>query len=408
MVAAVLYRLNRCQSLGVRISRDMREQFPADTSRFVVRTDGDRDFADFHRSIARQHRCRDNFGLAIDEREEVFGLEMIDCGHRNKLVVPDIMQRSEKPEAKVFGRDVSEKFGKSRLVGRCRGTNRKTKACSRRDVAAPILGMHQAQSTIQRGRQSVANPSQIDALAIGSETTQLRFAGRRQRRSGHQMSQQQGEAIGLSVRLAYRSSMFTDISRRRFLMSGAAASLLVSSGAAFAQSLEEGLSPAVAHQALTALADHRSRFAYVDRIGIVDFALPSLAPRLFIVDAATGGWQSHLVAHGSGSDPAHTGWASRFSNEPGSHASSSGAYVTGAEYSGHHGRSMRLAGLDVENGNAESRSIVVHSAWYVTPEIAAETGKLGRSQGCFAVSDASLGAVLDQLGPGRLLFAAKA
>jgi hypothetical protein len=65
-------------------------------------------------------------------------------------------------------------------------------------------------------------------------------------------------------------------------------------------------------------------------------------------------------------------------------------------------------GLDPENCNAESRAIVVHAAWYVTPEIAARTGMLGRSEGCFAVSNASLNQVIDRLGPGRLLYAAKA
>ena len=97
----------------------------------------------------------------------------------------------------------------------------------------------------------------------------------------------------------------------------------------------------------------------------------------------------------------------RFSNEPGSLASSSGAYATGAEYTGKHGRSMRLSGLDPENGNAESRAIVVHAAAYVGPEIVARTGKLGRSLGCFAVSQASLAAVLEGLGAGRLIYAAK-
>ena len=67
---------------------------------------------------------------------------------------------------------------------------------------------------------------------------------------------------------------------------------------------------------------------------------------------------------------------------------------------------MRLTGMDAENCNAESRAIVVHAARYVTPEIATKTGMLGRSQGCFAVSNASLEPVLDQLGMGRLLYAA--
>lgn len=202
--------------------------------------------------------------------------------------------------------------------------------------------------------------------------------------------------------------MKTDISRRQFVSIGAAATFLASGGAAFAQPSLPLLSPAVRRQALASLELHRARLMHVDRIGIVDFTRPSSAPRLFILDIASGASQPHLVAHGRGSDPTHTGWALRFSNEPGSLASSSGAYATGAEYGGKHGRSMRLSGLDPENGNAESRAIVVHAAAYVGPEIVASTGKLGRSLGCFAVSQASLESVLEGLGTGRLIYAAKA
>jgi hypothetical protein len=201
--------------------------------------------------------------------------------------------------------------------------------------------------------------------------------------------------------------MASDLSRRSFIKLGTATALLASSGAALAEGADDGLSPRLMRQAMTAFTLHRNRLVHIDRIGIVDFSRPSSSARFFIVDAAKGTSQSHLVAHGRGSDPAHTGWARRFSNEPGSYASSAGAFVTGAEYWGHHGRSMRLVGLDPENCNAESRAIVVHAAWYVTPEIATRTGMLGRSEGCFAVSNASLNQVIDRLGPGRLLYAAK-
>ena len=189
---------------------------------------------------------------------------------------------------------------------------------------------------------------------------------------------------------------------------GATATMLASGGTAFADFVHDDASPRLTQQAMAAFTRHRSRLAHIDRIGIVDFSRPSSSARLFVLDVEKGTSQSHLVAHGRGSDPAHTGWASRFSNEEGSYASSIGTFVTGIEYSGHHGRSMRLAGLDAENCNAERRAIVVHAAWYVTPEIALQTGMLGRSEGCFAVSKRSLDDVIDRLGPGRLLYAAKA
>ena len=222
------------------------------------------------------------------------------------------------------------------------------------------------------------------------------------------MGQAESDGLGFGLNYSYLDEMNSNISRRSFIKGGATAAILAASGAALADSVHDGVSPRLMQQAMAAFARHRSRLAHIDRIGIVDFSRPSSSARFFIIDVEKGASQSHLVAHGRGSDPAHTGWASRFSNEAGSYASSLGAFVTGAEYSGHHGRSMHLAGLDAENCNAESRAIVVHAAWYVTPEIALQTGMLGRSEGCFAVSTRSLHEVIDCLGPGRLLYAAKA
>lgn len=202
--------------------------------------------------------------------------------------------------------------------------------------------------------------------------------------------------------------MDTGISRRNILKIGASAMLLAPARIGFAKPASGDLPSSIRAQALAAMERHRRKLAHFDRIGIVDFTRPSSSPRLFILDTASGAVQPHLVAHGRGSDPAHTGWALRFSNEPGSLASSCGAYATRAEYFGKHGRSMRLAGLDAQNGNAESRAIVVHAADYVGPRIVTQMGKLGRSQGCFAVSDSSLDDVLAGLGAGRLLYAAKA
>jgi hypothetical protein len=144
---------------------------------------------------------------------------------------------------------------------------------------------------------------------------------------------------------------------------------------------------------------------YRDFIGIADFSLPSRAPRFHLVNLADGSVRSHLVAHGRGSDPLRTGWLKRFSNEPGSNASSAGAYKTGTPYIGAHGHSIRLEGLEPTNDNAVSRAIVVHSAWYVSDEIIGHFGMPGRSEGCFAVAASSLPEVMTTLGPGRLLYA---
>jgi L,D-transpeptidase catalytic domain len=165
--------------------------------------------------------------------------------------------------------------------------------------------------------------------------------------------------------------------------------------------------PDLFRRALVALQRHHSRFAAHDKIALVDFDLPSSQPRFHIVDLASGRSQSLLVAHGRGSDPEHSGWLTRFSNAIGSEASSDGAYVTGDIYNGQHGRSRRLIGLDATNNNAEPRAVVVHAAWYVSPDMISQHGKLGRSEGCFALSNADLEDTLMALGSGRMIYADK-
>ena len=166
--------------------------------------------------------------------------------------------------------------------------------------------------------------------------------------------------------------------------------------------------PTLLRRALDALERHRDAFEHRDLIGIADFSQHSHAPRFHLLNLGDGTLASHLVAHGRGSDPAHTGWLERFSNQPRSEATSAGAYRTEAIYVGEHGRSMRLEGLDPSNDNAASRAIVVHGAWYVSEEIIRHFGVLGRSEGCLAVANSSLDEVLTRLGPGRLIYADKA
>jgi len=74
---------------------------------------------------------------------------------------------------------------------------------------------------------------------------------------------------------------------------------------------------------------------------------------------------------------------------------------------GKYGRSRRLHGLDPENDMALARAIVIHSADYVRDDMARDSGRVGRSLGCFTVSRADIGEVLALLGEGGLLFAAR-
>jgi len=194
------------------------------------------------------------------------------------------------------------------------------------------------------------------------------------------------------------------LSRRQMLVTSAFGLVATATHTAVAA---PAISPELLRQAREALDRHSAQILNRDLIAVADFSLPSCLPRFHLVDLARGRVTSHLVAHGRGSDPRHTGWLERFSNAPGSHATSAGAYRTDGFYTGGHGHSIRLSGLDPSNDNALSRAIVVHGAWYVSEGMAASHGVLGRSEGCFAVSAASLNAIVGSMGPGHLIYAGK-
>lgn len=195
--------------------------------------------------------------------------------------------------------------------------------------------------------------------------------------------------------------------RRHFLGAVAVGTAGLIAPRSFA-AVRSGDQPALLARAMAALNSHASSIPRRDVIGLVDFASPSRAPRFQLVDIGNGRVLKTLhVAHGRGSDPANSGWVEHFSNRPGSNASSQGSFLTGDTYVGKHGRSRRLHGLDPENNLAASRGIVIHAASYVDPSLALAQGRIGRSQGCFTVSNREIADVLARLGPGHLLFASK-
>lgn len=142
-----------------------------------------------------------------------------------------------------------------------------------------------------------------------------------------------------------------------------------------------------------------------DIVGVADFARPSTLPRLHFANLENGTIRSFYVAHGRGSDPEHSGFLQSFSNRDGSEATSRGAFLTAEWYTGKYGTSIRLMGLDQDNSRALERAIVMHPAWYADPAIIARQGKLGRSEGCFAMAPAQFNEALWHLSGGRLLFA---
>lgn len=211
-------------------------------------------------------------------------------------------------------------------------------------------------------------------------------------------------------------------SRRHFLGAAIAATAGASStGRAFAEPenllprpyaapavVPQAGQPPLLAEALAALDRHSACILDRGRIGLVDFTVHSREPRFHLVDVASGRIErSWLVAHGNGSDPVATGVLQRFSNRPGSNATSRGAYVTSTSYFGKHGRSQRLIGLDPTNDMALDRAIVVHGAAYVDPSLIASQGRIGRSQGCFAFETGEVAAVMEQLGEGRMIYAGR-
>jgi hypothetical protein len=142
------------------------------------------------------------------------------------------------------------------------------------------------------------------------------------------------------------------------------------------------------------------------RLAVIDYTRPSTERRLWVFDLAAPQPQllyAEYVAHGRASGE---NWASRFSNDDGSHQSSLGLFRTAETYQGGNGYSLRMDGLEVGvNDRARQRAIVMHGAPYVDPVQARRQGRLGRSFGCPAVRRAVAKPLIDTLKHGQLLFA---
>lgn len=136
---------------------------------------------------------------------------------------------------------------------------------------------------------------------------------------------------------------------------------------------------------------------------VIDYSKPSTEKRLWVFDMRTRAvLYEELVAHGMGTGD---NLASAFSNEPDSHKSSLGLFVTEGTYVGKNGYSLRLNGLDAGfNDKARERAIVMHGAPYVSDAFAQAQGRLGRSWGCPALREAVARNVIDLVKDGNLVF----
>jgi hypothetical protein len=137
---------------------------------------------------------------------------------------------------------------------------------------------------------------------------------------------------------------------------------------------------------------------------VIDYSKPSSQERLWVFDLTTRELlYEELVAHGQGTG---ANVATKFSNTNESHQTSLGLFVTDTTYVGKNGYSLRLDGLDEGyNDNARERAIVMHGAPYVSESFVKANGRLGRSWGCPAVSDAVARELIDRVKGGSLVFA---
>ena len=136
---------------------------------------------------------------------------------------------------------------------------------------------------------------------------------------------------------------------------------------------------------------------------ICDFSQSSKQKRLYLIDinnetVVMNTW----VAHGrnSGLD-----YATKFSNTPESLQSSLGFYVTKQTYTGEHGLSLKVQGLEPGfNDKAFQRAIVIHGADYIGAQRMNSSSFMGRSYGCPAVPKEESATLINTIKNGTCLF----
>jgi hypothetical protein len=135
---------------------------------------------------------------------------------------------------------------------------------------------------------------------------------------------------------------------------------------------------------------------------ICDFSQSSRKKRLYLIDVANNELvMNTYVAHGrnSGLD-----YATKFSNTPESLQSSLGFYITKQTYTGEHGLSLKVQGLEPGfNDKAFERAIVIHGADYIGSE-RAKSAFMGRSYGCPAIPAKESKTLINKIKNGTCLF----
>lgn len=143
--------------------------------------------------------------------------------------------------------------------------------------------------------------------------------------------------------------------------------------------------------------------SFRENLVVIDYSKSGNDTRFYVINMRdTTLTHSLLVAHGR-----NTGelYAMNFGNKVGSYKSSLGFFKTAETYTGKHGLSLRLDGLEKGiNDKARERAIVIHKADYVSYDFIAKHGRLGRSHGCPALPEENYKQVINTIKNGCLLF----
>lgn len=166
-----------------------------------------------------------------------------------------------------------------------------------------------------------------------------------------------------------------------------------------------GLSKKIFEMAVTkwTLITQKLNIEKTNILSIVDLSQSSNSKRLYIIDIENKKILFNTyVAHGRNSGEE---FATHFSNKLNSFQSSLGFYVTTNTYQGAHGLSLKLKGIEKGiNDIAENRGIVLHGASYVSESFINNFGRLGRSQGCPAVSEELCIPIINSIKGGTCFF----
>jgi hypothetical protein len=140
-----------------------------------------------------------------------------------------------------------------------------------------------------------------------------------------------------------------------------------------------------------------------DILTIIDYTKPCIERRFYVIDLVNFKLLYRtLVAHGKNSGECY---CTRFSNRPKSLQSSPGFFITAEAYSGRHGYSLRLDGMEPGlNDLARDRAIVIHGAEYVAQHYVDDVGYIGRSFGCPALPLELNQKIIDLIKGGSCLY----